>query len=128
MENSEVDNDDESEICSQSSCIRNIKLRKPLSIQNAKIEIDAVSFQTDLALIYNSFGYHTLLINKTCNFYEQVSYLHNTQNNEIPLNLNTNDVVMIQVADYGESYVIIKEIFKHKSNDGYYYPFIYELV
>ncbi|CAI2186737.1 2006_t:CDS:2 [Funneliformis geosporum] len=103
----------------------NQKLRKPLSIRNAKIEIDAVSFQTDLALAYNSFGYYASLINKTCNFYEQVSYLHNAQNNEIPLNLNTNDVVMIQVADYGESYAIVKGIFKHKSNDGYYYSFIY---
>ena len=31
----------------------------------------------------------------------------------------------IQVADCGESFAIIKRIFKHKSNDGYYYPFIY---
>jgi hypothetical protein len=51
-----------------------------------------------------------------------MSYLQNT---ELALNLNTNDVVTIQVTDYGESYAIIKGIFKHKSNDGYYYPFIY---
>ena len=114
-----------SKVCSQSSCIRNIKLRKPLSVRKTKIEIDTVSFQTDLALAYDSFGYYASLISKTCNFYEHASYLHNTQNNEVSLNLNTNDVVTIQVADYGESYAIIKGIFKHKSNDGYYYPFIY---
>ena len=112
-------------VCSQSSHIRNIQLRKPVSVRNAKIEINTVSFQTDLALAYSSFGYHASLINKTCNFYEHASYIQDTQSTEVPLSLNTNDVVTIQVADYGESYAIIKGILKHKSNDGYYYPFIY---
>ncbi|RGB38342.1 hypothetical protein C1646_755865 [Rhizophagus diaphanus] len=33
--------------------------------------------------------------------------------------------VTIKEVDYGKSYAVIKGIFKHKSNDGYYYPFIY---
>ncbi|CAG8627664.1 15488_t:CDS:2, partial [Dentiscutata erythropus] len=32
---------------------------------------------------------------------------------------------MIRENDYGESYAMIKAIFKHKSNNGHYYPFIY---
>src|SRR5437763_16705001 len=32
---------------------------------------------------------------------------------------------MIQVKDFDKSYAIIKAIFKHKGNDGQYYPFIY---
>ena len=89
------------------------------------IRIDTVSFRTDLALAYKSFGYRASLINKTCNFYECASYIQDIQNAEIQCHLHTNDVVTIQVADYGESYAIIKGIFKHKRNDGYFYPFIY---
>ena len=96
-----------------------------MSVRNTNIGIDTSSFRTDLTLAYECFGYHASLINKTCNFYEHVSYIQDTQNTGVPLSLNTNDVVTIQVADYGESYAIIKGILKHKSNDGYYYPFIY---
>jgi hypothetical protein len=32
---------------------------------------------------------------------------------------------MIQEEDYDKSYAVIKTIFKHKGNDGHYYPFIY---
>ena len=99
-------------------------LRKPVSVRNTNIEIDTSSFRTDLALAYESFGYCASLINKTCNFYEGASYIQDIQNNEIQCQLNMNDVV-IQVADYGESYAVIKGIFKHKSNDGYFYSFIY---
>ena len=110
---------------SQSSHIRNIELKKPVLVRNTMIETDTVSFQTDLALAYNSFGYYASLVNKTCKFYEYASYIQDTQNDEVRCHLNKNDVVTIQVADYGESYAIVKGIFKHKSNDGYYYPFIY---
>jgi hypothetical protein len=76
-----------------------------------------------LALAYESFGYHASLINKTYNFYECASYIQDTR--EAQCHLNTKDVVMIQVADYGESYAIIKGIFRHKNNDGNFYSFIY---
>ena len=107
---------------SQSSQFQNIILRKPVSVRNTNIGIDTSSFRTDLALAYECFGYHASLINKTCNFYEGVSYI---QNSEIQCHLNVNNVVTIQVTDYGESYAVIKGIFKHKSNDGYFYSFIY---
>jgi len=95
-------------------------LRKPVSVRNMNIVIDT-TFRTDLSLAYESFGYHASLINKTCNFYKCASYI----NAEIKCHLNIDDVVTIQVADYGESYAVIKGIFKHKSNDGYLFPFIY---
>ena len=95
-------------------------LKKPVSIRNTNIVID-VTFRTDLSLAYESFGHNASLINKTYNFYKCVSYI----DVEIQCHLNIDDVVTIQVADYGESYAIIKGIFKHKSNDGYFYPFIY---
>ena len=96
-----------------------------MSVCNTMIETNAVSFQTDLALAYNSFGYYASLVNKTCKFYEYASYVQDTQYDEVQCHLNKNNVVTIQVADYGESYAIIKGIFKHKSNDKYFYSFIY---
>ena len=112
-------------MCSQSSQFQNIMLRKPISVRNKNISFDTSLFQTDLSLAYESFGYHASLNNKTCNFYKCASYIQNTQNAKIQCHLNIDDVVTIQVADYGESYAIIKGIFKHKSNDEYFYPFIY---
>src|SRR5438874_1004506 len=82
-----------------------------------------IQFRFKLIWLSASGGHCVSLINKTCHF-TNASYT-NTQNTEVQLHLNKNDVVTIQVADYGESYAIIKGIFKHKSNDGYYYPFIY---
>lgn len=108
-------------VCSQSSQFRNIMLKKPVSVRNTNIITNTSSFRSDLSLAYESFGYHASLINKNYNFYKCVSYI----NAETQCYLNINDVVTIQVADYGESYAIIKGIFKHKSNDGYFYPFIY---
>ena len=87
-------------------------LRKPVSVHNTNIVIDT-TFRTDLSLAYESFGYHASLINKPCNFYKSASYI----SDEIQCHLNIDDVVTIQVADYGESYAVIKGIFKHKSND-----------
>ena len=91
-------------------------LRKPVSVRNTNIVIDT-TFRTDLSLAYESFGYHASLINKPCNFYKSASYI----SDEIQCHLNIDDVVTIQVADYGESYAVIKGIFKHKSNDGYFF-------
>ena len=62
---------------------------------NTMIETDIVSFQTDLALAYNSFGYYTLLINNACKFYDHASYIQDNQNDEVRCHLNKNDVVMI---------------------------------
>lgn len=95
-----------------------------MSVHNTNIRIDTVSFRTDLALTYESFGYCVSLINKKCNFYEGASYIQDIHNTKIQCYLNTDDVVMIQVADYGKSFAVIRAIFKHKSNDGYLYPFI----
>ena len=95
-------------------------LKKPVSIRNTNIVID-VTFRTDLSLAYESFEHNASLINKTYNFYKCVSYI----DVEIQCHLNIDDVVTIQVADYGESYAVIKGIFKHKSNDEHFYPFIY---
>ena len=95
-------------------------LRKPVSVHNTNIVIDT-TFRTDLSLAYESFGYHASLINKPCNFYKSASYI----SDEIQCHLNIDDVVTIQVADYGESYAVIKGIFKHKSNDRYFFSFIY---
>lgn len=112
-------------VCSQYSQFRNIILKKPVSVRNTNIRIDTVSFRTDLALAYESFGYRASLINKKCHFYEGASYIQDIHNTEIRCHLNTGDIVTIQVADYGESFAVIRAIFKHKSNDGYLYPFIY---
>ena len=56
---------------SQSSHIQNIELKKPVLVQNTMIETDTVSFQTDLALAYNSFGYcqQNLQILRICILY-----------------------------------------------------------
>ncbi|POG66598.1 hypothetical protein GLOIN_2v1780345 [Rhizophagus irregularis DAOM 181602=DAOM 197198] len=120
MKNSEMDDEELLEVCSQSSQFRNIMLRKPISGRNTNIVIDT-TFQIDLSLVYESFGYHTSMINKTFSFYKYASYI----SGEAQHHLNIDDVVTIQVANYGESYAVIKGIFKHKSNDGYFYPFIY---
>ncbi len=77
-------------------------LRKPVSVRNTNIVIDT-TFRTDLSLAYESFGYHASLINKPCNFYKSASYI----SDEIQCHLNIDDVVTIQVADYGESYAVI---------------------
>jgi hypothetical protein len=82
-------------------------------------------FQSDLAHAYGSFGHRALLINRFCSFYEYVSYIRDDHYGEIKCFLHKNDVVMIQEEDYDKSYAIIKAIFKHKGNDGHYYPFIY---
>ncbi|PKC02237.1 hypothetical protein RhiirA5_425541 [Rhizophagus irregularis] len=124
MESSEADNM-ELEVCSQSSQFQNIILRKPVSVRNTNIKIDTVSFRTDLALAYESFGYRASLINKKYNFYEGVSYIQDIHNAEVQCHLNTDDIVTIQKADYGESFAVVRAIFKHKSNTGYLYPFIY---
>ncbi|RGB24894.1 hypothetical protein C1646_772464 [Rhizophagus diaphanus] len=124
MESSEADNV-ELEVCSQSSQFRNIILRKPVSAHNTNIRIDTVSFKTDLALAYESFGYRASLINQKCNFYEGASYIQYIHNAKVQCHLNTDDIVTIQVEDYGESFAVIRAIFKYKSNNGYLYPFIY---
>ena len=67
-------------------------LRKSVSVYNTNIVID-VTFRTDLSLAYESFGYHTSLINKPCNFYKSASYI----NDEIQCHLNIDNVVTIQV-------------------------------
>src|ERR1043166_6197567 len=108
-------------VCSQSSQFQNITLKKPVSVHNTNIIVNTSSFRSDLSFAYESFGYHASLINKNCNFYKCASYI----NAKIQCHLNIDDVVTIQVADYGESYAVIEGIFKHKSNDGYFYPFIY---
>lgn len=95
-------------------------LRKKISVCNTNIVINA-TFRTDLSLAYESFGYSASLINKTYNFYKCASYI----NADIQCYLNVDDVVIVQVEDYGESYAVIKGIFRHKSNDGYFFPFIY---
>ncbi|PKK57037.1 hypothetical protein RhiirC2_798781 [Rhizophagus irregularis] len=91
MESSEADNV-ELEVCSQSSQFRNIILRKPVSVRNTNIKIDTVSFRTDLALAYESFGYRASLINKKYNFYEGVSYIQDIHNAEVQCHLNTDDM------------------------------------
>lgn len=110
---------------SQSSYIRDIKLRKPVSARNIMIKTDTDKFRSDLAHAYSSFGHHAMLINRSCNFYEYVSYIQDSDYTEVKCQLHKNDVVMIQEEDYDKSYAVIKAIFKHKGNDGHYYPFIY---
>ena len=78
-----------------------------------------------MALSYNSFGYHASLVNKSCNFYENATYIQNEDYCEVKCYLHKNDVVTIQANDYNNGYAIIKAIFRHKGNDGHYYPFIY---
>ncbi|UZO20523.1 uncharacterized protein OCT59_012946 [Rhizophagus irregularis] len=75
MKNSEMDDEELLEVCSQSSQFRNIMLRKPISGRNTNIVIDT-TFQIDLSLVYESFGYHTSMINKTFSFYKYASYIN----------------------------------------------------
>ena len=89
------------------------------------IKTDTVTFRSDLALSYDSFGHNASLINRTCNFYENISYIQVEDYSEIKCYLHKNDAITIQANGYDKGYAIIKAIFKHKGNDGNYYPFIY---
>jgi hypothetical protein len=112
-------------VFSQSSHIRNIKLKRPISARSIIGDTDTTIFQSDLALAYSSFGHHASLINKSCKFYEYATYIQDVDYAETKCKLHKNDVVMIQVEDFDKSYAVIKAIFKHKGNDEQYYPFIY---
>ena len=112
-------------VYSQSSQIRNIKLRKPISAHDLGIRTDIDFFRSDLALSYSSFGHHASLINKSCNFYEGASFIEFEGYSETKYYLHKNDVVTIQANDYDQGYAIIKAILKHKGNDDHFYPFIY---
>ena len=89
------------------------------------IRPDTIKFQSDLAHAYESLGHHASLIYRFYSFYEYVSYVRDDDCGEVKCFLHKNDVVTIQEEDYNKSYAIIKAIFKHKGNNGYYYPFIY---
>ena len=65
-----------------------------------------------------------MLINRSCSFYEYVSYIQDGDYTETKCQLHKNDVVTIQEEDYNKCYAIIRAIFKHKGNDNHYYPFI----
>ena len=109
----------------QFDCIRNIKLRKSVPAYNFMAGIDMKKFQIDLAHAYKSFGHYELLIDKSYNFYEYVSYIQDDDYTEVKCHLHKNDIVTIQVEGYDESYAIIKTIFEHKDNNNNCYPFIY---
>src|SRR3954471_14907245 len=79
-------------VSSQSNRIQNIKLKKPVSANDTMIKTNTIIFQSDLALSYNSFGFHTSLINKSCKFYENASYMQNEGYSEVKCHLHKNDV------------------------------------
>ncbi|CAG8846174.1 19931_t:CDS:2, partial [Racocetra persica] len=118
------DDNEESDICSQSNHIQNIKLKKPIISYKQIIKTDTALFRSDLALAYQDFGYNASLISKYYGFYESASYTQNDGYTEIKYHLHKNDVVTIRVNNY-EGYAMVKGIFKHKNNDGSYYPFVY---
>ncbi|CAG8797625.1 12030_t:CDS:1, partial [Gigaspora rosea] len=89
------------------------------------IKTDIALFYSDLAIAYQDFEYNASLINKSYNFYECTSYIQNNGYSEVKCRLHKNNVVAIRMNDYGEGYAMIKAIFKHKSSNGRYYPFIY---
>ncbi|RIB24336.1 hypothetical protein C2G38_689349 [Gigaspora rosea] len=120
----DIDNK-ESEICSQSNNIQNIKLRKPIPSYKQMIKTDTALFYSDLALAYQNFRYNASLVNKSYNFYEYTSYIQNNGYSEVKCHLHKNNVVAIHTNDYSEGYAMIKAIFKHKSSNGSYYLFIY---
>ncbi|RIB03156.1 hypothetical protein C2G38_2049499 [Gigaspora rosea] len=62
------------------------------------------------------------LINTGLSFYKGVTYLvENSYNIIEKYSLHAGDVITIQEE---ESYAILRAIFRHKGNNGYFYPFI----
>ena len=114
---------------SQVEHICDISLKKRIPQKNLEemvpCQIDSPEFKSELLLSYRDFGYNSALINTAISFYEGITYLaeddHGVFNKCV---LHLGDVVIINVNEEGENYAIVRAIFRHKGNNGYFYAFI----
>ena len=114
---------------SQVEYICNINLKKRISRKNLEemvpCQVNSPEFKSELLLSYRDFGCNSALINTAIRFYEDIIYL--AEDNYGVFNkciLHLGDVVTINVNEEGENYAIIRVIFCHKGNNGYFYAFI----
>jgi len=86
---------------------------------------DLVNFNSELYTSYKDIGLRSALIYTQTNWYKLATYKIEELNGVFTqIHLHIGDFVTIQDEDYDESYAIIKGIFKHKSNNEKFYPFI----
>ncbi|GES90592.1 hypothetical protein GLOIN_2v1848595 [Rhizophagus clarus] len=82
-------------------------------------------FKTELFLSYVDMKFEAALINSSTSWYKLASYTIEEKNSVLSkIHLHLGDIVTIYEEDHEESYVIIKGIFRHKSNNDKYYAFI----
>ncbi|KAF0461075.1 hypothetical protein F8M41_000504 [Gigaspora margarita] len=97
--------------------IEDLEEKVPCQINNSE-------FRLELYLSYCDFGHVEALINTGLSFYEGVTYLVENSCNIIEKYLlYVGNIITIQEEEE-ESYAILRAIFRHKGNNGYFYPFI----
>jgi len=86
---------------------------------------DLIRFDSELHTLYKDIGFGSALVYTQTSWHKLATYIiEETDSVSTQIHLHIDDFVTIQEEDYDESYAIIKGIFKHKSNNGKFYPFI----
>ena len=108
--------------------ISNISLKRRMSKQNRENLFSHLpNFRSELQNAYdNDIGFKELLTQfNLISWYEFASYTIEENNGTfLKVRLHVNDYITINEEDFGESYAMIKGIFRHKGNNGNYYAFI----
>jgi hypothetical protein len=83
------------------------------------------NFKIELFLSYVDMKFEAALVNSSISWYKLASYIIEEESGILSkVHLHVGDFITIYEEDHEESYAIIKGIFKHKGNNGKYYPFI----
>jgi hypothetical protein len=84
------------------------------------------NLQSELMKSYINIGFKAaLLYPNSINWYEFASYTIEEKNGTFSeVRLHLDDFITINEEEFGESYAIIKGIFRHKGNNQKYYAFI----
>lgn len=108
--------------------ISNISLKRKISKQDRDNLLSCLpNFNNELQSAYDrDLGVEEALTQfYSISWYEFVSYtIEETNGTFSKIQLHLNDYITINDEDYGESYAVIKGIFRHKGNNGKYYAFI----
>ncbi|PKY19767.1 hypothetical protein RhiirB3_384336 [Rhizophagus irregularis] len=121
-------NDNDNNVTSPVEFISNISLKRKISKQDRDNLLSCLpNFNIELQSAYDrDLGVEEALTQfYSISWYEFVSYtIEETNGTFSKIQLHLNDYITINDEDYGESYAVIKGIFRHKGNNGKYYAFI----
>lgn len=106
--------------------ITNIILKRSLSHQDRENIMKSLpNFKSELLLSFINIGQRSALVYSQMSWYKLATYTIEESNGVFSkIHLHIGDIVTIHEENSGESYAIIKGIFKYKGNNDKYYAFI----